>query len=114
VFQDTKLSWPDAFLACHLSTSTSRPRSDSELPKMPNEFADALFEGKNIVRLQLPEGVIPVETIRTPVGSTADVRTVEIGIAVVIISAFLFLVHAVGRTVTRLGSTPVGLSVKKQ
>ncbi|KAK7044508.1 RBR-type E3 ubiquitin transferase [Favolaschia claudopus] len=110
-FQETKLSWPDAFLACPLSGSTSRPQA--ELPKMPTEFADA-FEGKIIVRLWPLEGVIPVETVRTPAGNTADVRTVELGTAVVIISAFLFLVHAVWRTVTRLGSRTVRLSAKDQ
>ncbi|KAK7013194.1 RBR-type E3 ubiquitin transferase [Favolaschia claudopus] len=111
MFQDAKLSWPDALFPCPLSASTSRPRA--ELPKIPTEFA-AAFEGKSIIRLRSPEGVIPIETIRTPVGSTADVRTVEIGTTVVIISAFLFLVHAVRRTVVRLGSATARLSAKKQ
>ncbi|KAK7039628.1 RBR-type E3 ubiquitin transferase [Favolaschia claudopus] len=112
-FQETKLSWPDAFLACSLSGSTSRPRYDSELPKMPTEFVVA-FEAKTIVRLWPLEGVIPVETVSTPIGNTADVSTVELGTAVVIISAFLFLVHAVRRTVARIGSTTTPLSAKKQ
>ncbi|KAF7360562.1 RBR-type E3 ubiquitin transferase [Mycena venus] len=107
-FQLTRLSWPEAFLECPRTYSTS-----SQLPPMRREFA-AAFDGAAIVRLAPPPGAIPVETIRTPVGDAADVGRVELGTAVVVIAAFFYLMRVARRTVARLSSPSISEPVKKE
>ncbi|KAJ6459784.1 PIG-X [Mycena vitilis] len=105
-FEHTQLPWPSAFLVCS-STSASPPTiqaPSARLPPMHPSLAAsfAAAPSTSIVRLSPPPGALPFETIRTPVGSAADVRRVEIGTAVVVLAAFVYLVCATRRTVARM------------
>jgi len=44
------------------------------------------------------------ETVRAPVGHLADLKQVEVGTTVVILVAFLYLLHAAYRTASRISS----------
>ncbi|KAJ7211166.1 PIG-X [Mycena pura] len=94
-FQRTELPWPEAFFACPARTSTDA------LPPMPPALA-APFGTSTIFVLKTPEGVTPVEVLETPVGAAADVRTVELWTAVVVMASFFYLVQAMRRTVVRM------------
>ncbi|KAF7344420.1 RBR-type E3 ubiquitin transferase [Mycena sanguinolenta] len=109
-FQLTQIPWPDAFLACPASTTKAKSQL---LPSMRPDFA-AAFDNSFIVPLSPPPGAVPVETIRTPVGDGAHVRSVEVGTAVTVLVAFFYLVRAVRRTMVRLGTPSVALHAKKQ
>ncbi|KAJ7185412.1 hypothetical protein C8R46DRAFT_1288113 [Mycena filopes] len=71
--------------------------SNARLPPMPHAFA-LPFAGKRITHLPPPPGAVPTELIRTPVGDTADVARVELGTALVVLLAFVYLVRATRRT----------------
>ncbi|KAJ7038003.1 PIG-X [Mycena alexandri] len=94
-FELTELPWPDAFFACNKSVSSAR------LPPMLREFA-MIFDGMDIARLEPPSGAIPFETVRTPVGDTANVGRVELGTAIVMLVAFFYLLRATLRTMGRM------------
>ncbi|KAJ7913886.1 PIG-X [Mycena leptocephala] len=115
-FQLTQVPWPDAFLACpayHLHLHPHLHLVTSMLPPMRRSFASA-FDGVPIVRLMPPQGAVPVETIRTPVGAAADVARVELGTAVVILAAFFYLVRAARRTAARLGTPSIVVPAKEE
>ncbi|KAJ7061021.1 PIG-X [Mycena amicta] len=94
----TEVPWPEVFYAC-LDNSPS----DETLPPMPREFASS-FQGKTIHRIPAPENALRVETVETPVGNAGDVRTVEMGTAVVIIVSFVYLLRAMQRAFRRLNT----------
>ncbi|KAJ7982858.1 PIG-X [Mycena polygramma] len=106
-FEHTQLPWPSAFLVCP-SPSASSP-SQSPSARLPPSFAASFNDAPStsIVRLSPPPGALPFEMIRTPVGSAADVRRVEIGTAVVVFAAFVYLVCATRRTVARMAGRRV-------
>ncbi|KAJ7183229.1 PIG-X [Mycena filopes] len=106
-FTLTELPWPAVFLACPTETL----KSTTPLPPMPHAFT-LPFAGMRITHLPPPPGAVPTELIRTPVGDTADVARVELGTALVVLLAFVYLVRATWRTMTRRGG--VLLSVKEE
>nr|GAT59280.1 predicted protein [Mycena chlorophos] len=94
-FIQTEVPWPVVFHAC------SGSDSESQIPLMPDSFASP-FASKSIRVISTPENVrVAVEIVRTPVGNSSDVRTVELGTALVIIVCFLYLLRAMQRPVLR-------------
>ncbi|KAJ7634999.1 PIG-X [Roridomyces roridus] len=100
-FVQTDLKWPDAFFACPDASSSS-----DTLPLIPPSLV-APFATSSIFIVGTPPDAVPIETLRTPVGTTADVATVELGTAVVVLASFSYLVRVARRTVKRLSTTTV-------
>ncbi|KAF7316102.1 RBR-type E3 ubiquitin transferase [Mycena indigotica] len=103
-FIDTEIPWPKAFYACPASADHELLSSDSPLPIMPPSFTTSF--ASQTIHLVPPASDAPAfEVVHTPVGNAADVRTVELGTAVVIIVCFLYLLRAMQRTFMRLKSS---------
>ncbi|KAJ7167445.1 PIG-X [Mycena crocata] len=107
-FHRTELSWPNAFFACRASSQFGDVPSADGLPTMPLNFA-APFAGLSIFRLATPEGSVPIEVIRTPVGDFADGASVELGTFVVVLGSLFYVVRAARRAVARM-NPGIGLS----
>ncbi|KAF7325991.1 RBR-type E3 ubiquitin transferase [Mycena kentingensis (nom. inval.)] len=92
----TELSWPDVFYAC------SRPNTTAP-PPMPANLASSLVN-KSIHIIDAGPHPDAFAVIETPVGNAADVATVELGTAVVILVSFFYLLRVFWRTYKRLNA----------
>lgn len=56
--------------------------------------------------------LISTQIVQAPVGDLADLNRVEVGIAVVVLIAFFYLVDISFRTASRLYNTPLHLKIQ--